>query len=140
MKNVCRLVFKLNADDIKEVNSVKYLGHIVCIDSKDDKDIMRQCHQLYARGNVLLRKCYTCTNVIRAQMMSRSSYLLFPFCSFMYTAQLWWNHTVYIIHRLHVCYNNIVYVNIHSTHTLHSTYYYYIVHTEYIDYKCIFFA
>ena len=26
----------------------------------------------------------------------------------MYTAQLWWNHTVYSFHRLSVCYNNIL--------------------------------
>ena len=26
----------------------------------------------------------------------------------MYTAQLWWNHTVYSFHRLNVCYNNIL--------------------------------
>ena len=38
MKNVCHLAFKLNGEDIKEVNSVKYLGHIICSDSKDDKD------------------------------------------------------------------------------------------------------
>ena len=34
MKNVCHLAFKLNVEDIKEVNSVKYLGHIICSDSK----------------------------------------------------------------------------------------------------------
>ena len=38
--------FKLNGEDIKEVNSVKYLGHIICSDFKEDKDIMRQCHSL----------------------------------------------------------------------------------------------
>ena len=30
------------------------------------------------------------------------------YCSPMYTAQLWWNHTVYSVHRLNVCYNNIL--------------------------------
>ena len=30
------------------------------------------------------------------------------YCSPMYTAQLWWNHTVYSFHRLNVCYNNIL--------------------------------
>ena len=33
MKNVCHFAFKLNGEDIKEVNNVKYLGHIVCSDS-----------------------------------------------------------------------------------------------------------
>ena len=53
--NVCHLAFKLHGEDIKEVKSVKYLGYIICSDSKDEKDIMCQCRQLYARGNVLLR-------------------------------------------------------------------------------------
>ena len=60
--NVCHLAFKLHGEDIKEVKSVKYLGHIICSDSKDDKDIMCQYRQLYARGNVLLGTFYMCTN------------------------------------------------------------------------------
>ena len=82
------------------MKSVKYLGHIICSDSKDDKDIMRQCRQLYGRGNVFLRKFYMCTNDVKIKLFS-------TFCSSMYTAQLWWNHSVYSIHRLHVCYNNV---------------------------------
>ena len=62
MKNVCHLAFKVNGEDIKGVKCVKYLGHIICSDSKDVKDIMRQCRQLYARGNVIFRKLYMCTN------------------------------------------------------------------------------
>ena len=30
------------------------------------------------------------------------------YCSPMYNAQLWWNHTAYSFQRLHVCYNNIL--------------------------------
>ena len=30
------------------------------------------------------------------------------YCSPMYAAQLWWNHSVYSFHRLNVCYNNIL--------------------------------
>ena len=78
LKNVCHLAFKLNGEHIKEVKSVKYLGHIICSDSKDDKDIMRQCRQLYARGNVL-RKFYMCTNDVKIKLFS-------TFCSSMYTA------------------------------------------------------
>ena len=100
MKNVCHLAFRLNGEDIKEVKSVKYLGHIICSDSKEDKDIMRQRRQLYAHGNVLLRKFYMCTNYVNIKLFS-------TFCSSMYTAQLCWNHSVYSIHRLNACYNNV---------------------------------
>ena len=55
MKFFFHLAFKLNGEDIKEVNSVKYLGHSISSDSKDDKYIMRRCRQLYVHGNVLLR-------------------------------------------------------------------------------------
>ncbi len=56
MKNVYPPFYTLNGEVIKEVDSVRYLGHIAINDGKDDKDFMRQCQQLYARGNVLLRK------------------------------------------------------------------------------------
>ena len=30
---------------------MKYLGHVISADMKDDRDIMRQCRQLYAQGS-----------------------------------------------------------------------------------------
>ena len=38
-----------------------YLGHILRNSGNDDKDIMRQCQPLYAKGNVLLRKFHMCS-------------------------------------------------------------------------------
>ena len=52
MKNVYPPLCTLNGEVIKDVDSVRYLGHIISNDGKDDKDIMRQCQQLYARGKV----------------------------------------------------------------------------------------
>ena len=52
------------------MNSVKYLGYIMCSDSKDDKDIMPQCRQLYARDKVLLRKCYMFTIYVKIKLFS----------------------------------------------------------------------
>ena len=45
-----------NKHIIDESDTATYLGHILCNCGKDYKDIMRQCQQLYARGNVLLGK------------------------------------------------------------------------------------
>ena len=101
MKNVCPPLYTLNGEIIKEVDSVRYLGHIISSNGKDDKDIMRQCQQLYARGNVLLRKFHMCSMDVKVKLFN-------TYCSPMYTAQLWWNHTVYSFHRLNVCYNNIL--------------------------------
>ena len=101
MKNVYPPLYTLNGEVIKEVDSVRYLGHIISSNGKDDKDIMRQCQQLYARGNVLLRKFHMCSMDVKVKLFN-------TYCSPMYTAQLWWNHTVYSFHRLNVCYNNIL--------------------------------
>ena len=62
---------------------------------------MRQCQQLYARGNVLLRKFHMCSMDVKVKLFN-------TYCSPMYTAQLWWNHTAYSFQRLNVCYNNIL--------------------------------
>ena len=48
--------FEMNGESIKEVPFVKYLGHVISADMKDDLDIMRQCRQLYAQGNALARR------------------------------------------------------------------------------------
>ena len=100
MKNVYP-VFTLNGKIINESDTVRYLGHILCNSGKDDKDIMRQCQQLYARGNVLLRKFHMCSMSVKIQLFN-------TYCSPMYTAQLWWNHTVASFHRLNVAYNNVL--------------------------------
>ena len=48
--------FVMNGESIKEVPFVKYLGHVISADMKDDLDIMRQCRKLYAQGNALARR------------------------------------------------------------------------------------
>ena len=79
---------------------MKYLGHLISNTLRDDKDILRQCQQLYARGNMLLWKFYMCSTEVKLT-------LLRTFCSPIYTAQLWWNYTVASTHKLHVAYNNV---------------------------------
>ena len=74
---------------------MRYLGHIISSNGKDNKDIMRQCQQLYARGNVLLRKCHMCSMDVKVKLFN-------TYCSPMYTAQLWWNHTVAFIDLMFV--------------------------------------
>ena len=100
MKNVDVPSLKINGKTYQEVDIVKYLGHFISNTLRDDKDILRQCRQLYARGNMLLRKCYMCSTEVKLT-------LLRTFCSPMYTAQLWCNYTVASIHSRHVAYNNV---------------------------------
>ena len=68
MRNVSPPPYTLNGEIIAEVDSLQYLGHIICNDSKNDMDIMRQCQQLYARGNVLFRKFHMCSVDVKIKL------------------------------------------------------------------------
>ena len=85
---------------INEVNSIKYLGHILSNDQRDDLDIYRQRGKLYARGNTLARKFSMCYDEVKRCLFR-------TFCSPMYTCHLWWNYTKAAIKSLHVAYNNV---------------------------------
>lgn len=50
--------FNLNGKPIKSIKSVKYLGHFICDDLKDDMDVKRQMQQTYAHGNMLFMFIY----------------------------------------------------------------------------------
>lgn len=98
-KNVSYDDFTINGESISQVSSVKYLGHYICEDLKDDTDINRQCRQIYAQGNTLARKFGMCSNDVK-------SYLFNSYCTSMYTAHLWWNYNAGSIKKLYVAYNN----------------------------------
>ena len=50
-----------NGDQVKQVDSVKYLGHFLTCELSDDIDIRRQCRVLNVRGNILSRKVHMCS-------------------------------------------------------------------------------
>ena len=58
MKKLMFLHFKINDETIQEVDNVKYLGYFIYNTLRDDNDFLRQCRQLYVRGNTLLRTFY----------------------------------------------------------------------------------
>ena len=91
----------MNGESIKEVPFVKYLGHVISADMKDDLDIMRQCRQLYAQGNALARRFHMCSDNVKVTIF-RSH------CSSLYTSQLWWKYKVNSIRKLYVAYNNAI--------------------------------
>ena len=95
MKNMDVPSFKVNYKTIQKVDNVKYLGHFISNTLRNDKDILRQRRQLYAKGNTLIRKFYMCSTEMKLTLFR-------TFCSPKYTAQLWWNNTVASIHKLHV--------------------------------------
>ena len=91
--------FEMNGESIKEVPFVKYLGHVISADMKDDLDIMRQCRQLYAQRNALARRFHMCLDNVKVTIFR-------SYCSSLYTSQMWWKYKVSSIKTLYVAYNN----------------------------------
>ena len=101
LKNAVVPKFKLCNEPLTEVNEVKYLGHIITDDGKDDKDILNACGQLYAQGNSLLRKFHMCSDKVKTK-------LFVTYCSQFYCAHLWkFNKSDRIYNKLRVAYNNV---------------------------------
>ena len=98
-KNVSFAPFSIKGESINIVNKVKYLGHIITDDGMDDQDILRQCRQLYAQGNVLARKFHMCSNGVKINLFR-------TYCSSLYTSQLWWHYKNATIKKLYAAYNN----------------------------------
>ena len=92
--------FTISGCHIPLCNSFTYLGHILCVNMKDDSDIERQCKRIYAQGNTLLRKFGMCSEAVKCTLFQ-------TFCTPMYTAHLWLNHTKAVINKLYIAYNNI---------------------------------
>ena len=91
--------FYINAVQMKEKFKVKYLGHILTNDLKDDEDILRECRAIYAKANMLTRQFFMCNDNVKIRLFQ-------SFFSTFYTAQLWWKYNVASIKTLIVAYNN----------------------------------
>ena len=101
LKNAFVPSFRLCNSDLTEVQEVKYLGHLIKADGKDDQDILKACGKLYAQGNSLIRKFHMCTEEVKIK-------LFVTFCSQFYCAPLWYfNKTDKVYNKLNVAYNNV---------------------------------
>ena len=96
MMNAVRPSFIVNGD---ESEKVKYLGHILCSDLRDDEDMMRQRRHLYAQGNVISRSFRMCSITVKNTLFR-------TFCTPMYTCHMWWNYTAQSFRKLKVAHNN----------------------------------
>ena len=98
-RHVCFGHFCLHGQKMENVEKYKYLGHIIYHDLGDRSDICRQVKQTYVQGNILARQFYMCTENVKVKLFT-------TYCTSMYTAQLWTNHTMADIYSMHVAYNN----------------------------------
>ena len=97
---ICDKVY-LNNGTIKNVESTKYLGHYISNDLNDNLDIKRQCRQIYAQGNSLIRKFYMCSVEVKLKLFE-------SYCSPMYTPHLWCKYSKTCINKLYVAYHCIL--------------------------------
>ena len=82
--------FSLENVKIPIADKVKYLGHYICDNLRDDSDLQRQCGMLYAQANVLKHRFHMCTLPVKITLFK-------TFCYGLYTSSLWWNYNLYSI-------------------------------------------
>ena len=95
----------LNGEEVKQVDSVKYLGHFLTCELSDDIAIRRQCRVLNVRGNILPRKFHMCSVPVKLKLFN-------SYCGSLYTPHLWWNYKKMYVTKLHITYHNILKRNI----------------------------
>ena len=101
MRNSNFTNFKINNENIDIVSNYTYLGHIICNDSSDDLDILRQRRKIFAQGNSIMRKFYMCSLDVKLTLFR-------SYCSSFYTSQLWVNYTKKTMHKLYTAYHNVL--------------------------------
>jgi exonuclease III len=91
---------KMGGELLKYVTNVKYLGHIISNNLKDNEDIARQVKSVYLKGNTVLRKFKQCNDEVKCKLFK-------AYCTNFYCSSLWCTFTLKSMDRLKVAYNNI---------------------------------
>ena len=89
----------LNNVPMKYTECYKYLGHIIDNKLKDEADMKSKERSLYGRSNMLIRKFYFCSTVVKNRLFS-------SYCSNMYLCVLWVNYRKCAFNSLKVAFNN----------------------------------
>ena len=79
----------LNGVQVKQVDSVKYLGHFLTCELSDDID----------------NKFHMCSVPVKLKLFN-------SYCASLYTPHLWWNYKKMSFTKLHITYHNILKRNI----------------------------
>lgn len=110
-KTVCMLVrprqaryditteITLNGVRLAYVDEFRYLGHIICSNGRDDKDIHKQFRRQNAVGNMLLRRFSFAPVEVKIQLFK-------SYCYPIYGNALWSRFYQYSIRRMTVSYGN----------------------------------
>ena len=95
----------LNGVLVRQVDSVKYLGHFLTRELSDDIDIRRQCRVLNVRDNILSRKFHMRSVPVKLKLFN-------SYCASLYTPHLLWNYKQMSVAKLNITYHNALKRNI----------------------------
>ena len=89
----------LSNNTLLYVNKYKYLGCIITDTLHDNDDIKRTIRGIYARGNMLMRRFYNCSESVKCMLFR-------TYCTNFYCTQLWWSYSRQTIRKIQVAFNN----------------------------------
>jgi len=75
-------LFKVGNSDLQFVPQFKYLGHIITSNLSDNEDIQREIRSMFVRCNLLIRKFYNCSRLVKLKLFQ-------SFCLYFYDIALW---------------------------------------------------
>ncbi|XP_060810050.1 uncharacterized protein LOC106141297 [Amyelois transitella] len=90
---------KLKGVVMRQVDSVKYLGHLLVSDLRDDVDVERERRALAVRANMIARRFARCSKEVKITHFR-------AYCTSFYTCSLWVTYTQESYSALRVQYNN----------------------------------
>ena len=100
-KNLCAPTTTLYDEPLAYAKKVKYLGHWITPDLRDDLDIEQKVKAIYSRGNTLIRRFSSCSPEVKV--------LLFKlFITPVYGIHLWHDYNKGTFRRLVVAYNAVL--------------------------------
>ena len=91
---------RLHHNEIKCINSHKYLGCILREDMRDDDDIRRQLRSIYAKGNSVINKFKACSPVVKTELFR-------AYCTHFYCSTIWSNYRKTSMTKLSVAYKTV---------------------------------
>ena len=94
------LICFLSGERLNFVKDFLYLGHNISSGLSDDQDIKRIIRNLYATGNMLIRKFHCCNENIRISLFK-------TYCYNLYCSALWSNYKASTWGKVKVCHNDI---------------------------------
>jgi len=80
---------------------IKYLGHIIFSDRKDNDDIQREVRNMFMRTNLLIRRFSKCSFAVKLVLFK-------AYCICLYDACLWSNYKTGCLSKLKLCYHKCI--------------------------------